>query len=640
LRKGCPSPERRATDALEQIGAESANEGGETASRRYIRPMTIHLSNTASTPQIELPEWSLADLYDGREDPRIEQDLEAARAANVSLAELKGKLLVARADPQRLGALLAHGVGLYEEAVNRLWSVGAYAGLMTSVRREDAAWAKFEGDMRARSSAIVAESLFFTLELNQLNEAEIEAALRADPAAARWRPWLRRVRLMRDHELSGDLERLFNDRAPALSNWVRLYDETLSRLPVKVGRETLGLPEALNRMSDPDPARRKAAAQGLARALEDNAPNLALCLNTIAFEKQIEDRWRRFAEPADARHLANEVDAEAVNALEEAVVEHYPRLSHRYYALKAKALGRKTLDYWDRNAPLDEAPPRLYSWEEAKALVLSSFDQLSRDFADKARAFFHNPWIDARPRQGKSSGAYSHPVTAPRHPYVFLNYMGERRDVLTLAHELGHAVHQVLAAPLGTLLADTPLTLAETASIFGEGLVFDRLLAEAKGAERRVLLAGKIEDGLNTVVRQIAFHRFERLFHAARAEGEVAPDRIGALWLQVMGESLGPAVKLNSGYEHYWAYVSHFVHTPFYVYAYAFGDLLVEALMEKRLEDPQGFAPKYEALLKAGGSQTYVEALKPFGLNPREKTFWEAGLRRMERLIDEFESLG
>ncbi|HVY33377.1 MAG TPA: M3 family metallopeptidase, partial [Caulobacteraceae bacterium] len=345
-------------------------------------------------------------------------------------------------------------------------------------------------------------------------------------------------------------------------------------------------------------------------------------------------------DPAASRHLANEVDAEAVDALEAAVVQHYPRLSHRYYALKAKALGRKTLDYWDRNAPLDQAQPRRYDWEEAKALVLASFDQLAPAFADKARAFFNNPWIDARPRAGKSSGAFSHPVTSDKHPYVFLNYMGERRDVLTLAHELGHAVHQTLAAPLGTLLADTPLTLAETASIFGEGLVFDRLLADASQAERRALLAGKIEDGLNTVVRQIAFHRFERLFHAERLTGEVSPDRIGDIWLQVMGESLGPAVKLNPGYEYYWAYVSHFVHSPFYVYAYAFGDLLVEALMEERLKDPAGFAPRYEALLAAGGSQTYVEALKPFGLDPREKSFWEGGLHRMERLIDEFEALG
>ena len=601
--------------------------------------MTIHAPPLAQPLASDLPEWRLDDLYVGREDPRIEQDLESARQANADLVELKGKLVAARGDPQRLGAVLARGVGLYEDATNKLWAVGAYASLQTSVAREDQAWAKFEGDMRARSSQIAAESLFFTLEINQLDEAEIEAALRASPEAARWRPWLRRVRLVRDHELSAEMERMVNDRAPALSNWSRLYDETLARMAVKVGRESLNLPQALNRLSDPNPASRKLAANGLARALEDSTPTIALCLNTLAFEKQIEDRWRRFADPAQSRHLANEVDPEAVQALEQAVVEHYPRLSHRYYALKAKALGKRTLDHWDRNAPLDQAQPRQYDWSEAKSLVLASFDQLAPAFADKARSFFDQPWIDARPRAGKSSGAYSHPVTADKHPYVFMNFMGERRDVLTLAHELGHAVHQTLASPLGTLLADTPLTLAETASIFGEGLVFDRLLAEAKGAERRMLLAGKIEDGLNTVVRQIAFHRFETRYHAARQEGELSPEHIGGLWLEVMGESLGPSVKLNPGYEHYWAYVSHFVHSPFYVYAYAFGDLLVEALMEKRLEDPRGFAPAYETLLAGGGSKTYVEALKPFGLDPRQKAFWERGLGRLERLVDEFEAI-
>jgi oligoendopeptidase F len=429
------------------------------------------------------------------------------------------------------------------------------------------------------------------------------------------------------------------DKAPAVANWGRLSDETLAKLSARVEGETLTLSEILNRLSDPDGARRKAAGQALARALERRTATLSLCLNTLAFEKQVEDRWRKHPDPAASRHLANEVDADAVAALEAAVVEAYEPVSHRYYRLKARAMGRDHLDHWDRNAPLDEGAPRTFAWDEARAMVLESFEALAPKFADTARTFFAQPWIDARPRPGKQSGAYSHPVTAERHPYVFLNYMGERRDVLTLAHELGHAVHQTLCAPLGTLLADTPLTLAETASIFGEGLVFEKLLAEAPKAERRGLLAGKIEDGLNTVVRQIAFHRFETRFHAARAEGELGPDEIGGLWLQVMGESLGPAVRLNRGYEHYWAYVSHFVHSPFYVYAYAFGDLLVRGLMEKRREDPKGFAPLYEDLLAAGGSRTYVEALAPFGLNPREKAFWAAGMKQMERLVDEFETL-
>jgi len=586
-----------------------------------------------------LPEWNLADLYSGRDDPKIEADLAAAKAANDELVKLKGRFVALRGDPQHLGEVLDHGINLYETATNGLWGVGAYAALSASVARDDAAWAKFEADLRARASQVAAESLFFTLELNQLEDNEIEQAFKAHPPAARWRPWIRRVRLTRPHELSPDLERMLIDRGPAVANWTRLFDETLARLVAKVGRENLTLPEALNRLSDPDASRRKQAAQGLAKALEERTPVLALAMNTLAFEKQVEDRWRKYPTPAASRHIANEVDADAVEALEAAVVEAYPSVSHRYYALKAKVMGRKTLDYWDRNAPLDTAQPRTYGWDEAKGMVLESFADLAPKFADTAKTFFTHPWIDARPRTGKQSGAYSHPVTADRHPYVFMNYMGERRDVLTLAHELGHAVHQTLCAPLGTLLADTPLTLAETASIFGEGLVFERLLAGASKQERLGLLAGKIEDGLNTVVRQIAFHRFETRFHAARQEGELAPEDISALWLDIMAESLGPAIKLNPGYEHYWAYITHFVHAPFYVYAYAFGDLLVRGLMEKRREDPVAFAPLYEDLLAAGGTRTYVEALKPFGLNPREKAFWAAGMSQLERLVDEFDDL-
>jgi oligoendopeptidase F len=585
------------------------------------------------------PQWSLADLYADRADPRIAADIDAARAANDALAELEGQFVAARAEPAKLGELIDRGVRLYEQAAEGLYAVGAFASLSASTARDDAKWAKFEADFRMKSAEIASKSLFFTLELNQLEDAEIEAALKAHPGAEKWTPWIRRVRLSRPHELSQELETLLLDRSPAVANWSRLYDDTLAGLRARVGRESLTLPETLNRLSDPDVKKRKAAANGLATALEENGSTLGLCLNTLAFEKQVEDRWRRYDSPAAGRHLANEVHGESVEAMVEAVTDGYAATSHRYYALKARAMGRKTLDHWDRNAPLTTSQPKLYEWGEAKSMVLDSFSALAPKFADGARVFFDRPWIDARPRPGKQSGAYSHPVCSSKHPYVFMNYMGERRDVLTLAHELGHAVHQTLAAPLGTLLADTPLTLAETASIFGEGLVFERLLAEAKPEEKLGLLAGRIEDGLNTVVRQIAFHQFETRFHEARKSGELSPEEIGGLWLEVMGASLGPAVRLNPGYEHYWAYVSHFVHAPFYVYAYAFGDLLVRALMEKRREDPAGFAPVYERLLSAGGTATYVEALEPFGLDPRQKSFWAAGVAQLERLVDEFDGL-
>ena len=597
-------------------------------------PDTLPLDATT-----RLPVWDLSDLYSGPEDPRIEADFQSGAGHVKELAKLQGSFLSARGNAERLGLLIDQAASLYEKAMDDMGGALAYATLASTIAREDTRIAKLESDLRTQAAMISADSLFLSLELNKLEDWEIETALKTVDKAQRWRPWLRRIRASRPHELTADLERLMLERMPAVSQWTRLFDETLTRLRAKVGKESLTLNEALTRLSAPEAAVRKAAAHGLTDALRENAPVLALSLNTLAFEKQVEDRWRKYETPAASRHLANEVDKDAVDAMADAVSESYPALSHRYYALKAKLMGRKQLDFWDRNAPLTEAPQKHYGWDEAKTIVLGSFAQMGQEFEDRARLFFDKPWIDAAPRPGKSSGAYAHPVTANRHPYVMLNFTGDRREVLTLAHELGHGVHQTLCQPLGSILADTPLTLAETASIFAEGLVFEHLVAQASTEEKKALLASKIEDGLNSVIRQIAFHRFEEKFHTARLEGEVALDQINAMWLDVMGESLGPAIKLNDGYEVWWAYVSHFVHAPFYVYAYSFGDLLVSALMEKRRENPEAFTPLYKTLLSGGGTRTYVEALQPFGMNPRDKAFWKMGCARLEGLIDAFETL-
>ena len=590
-------------------------------------------------PTTDAPLWDLSDLYASREDAGVASDLEQARAVVEELNALQGQLVAARGDAALLGERLNQAVILYEQASEHLGALGAFAFLSASTQRDDAAAQGFEADLREKITAIATPTVWLTLEINALEETEIEAALSAHPAAARWRPWLRRVRATKPHELSAELETFIAERGPITAQWPRLFDEQMAALRAEAGDETLTLAEALNRLSDPNAERRMAAAEGLSEAFAERVSTMSLVLNTIAADKAMEDRRRGFKRPADSRHLANEVDGEAVDAMAEAVAAAYPRLSHRYYALKARAMSKTALDHWDRNAPIESTPPRAYDWRQGREVVLDSFGALGGDFADRAARFFDRPWIDAQARPGKQSGAYCHPVTATRHPYVFMNWMGERRDVLTLAHELGHAVHNTLAAEQGTLLADTPLTLAETASIFAEGLTFDRLLAEAPESEQRGLLAGRIEDGLNTVVRQIAFHRFETRFHDERSAGEVSPDRINALWLEEMGASLGPAVTLNPGYETWWSYVSHFFHSPFYVYAYAFGDLLVAALMEARRADPAGFTPLYRDLLAAGGTRTYVDALKPFGLNPRDPAFWSVGCNRLERLIDQFEDL-
>lgn len=588
---------------------------------------------------LDAPLWDLSDLYASREDVRIEGDLERARGLVAELNALQGRLIETRADAAVLGERLDRAVTLYEQASDVLGGLGAYAFLAASTNRNDAGAQGFEATVREKMTAIATPTVWVTLEVNQLDEAEIEAALAAYPAGARWRPWLRRVRAMKPHELSQELETFLAERGPISAQWPRLFDETLAAMKIRAGKDELTLAEALNRLSDPKAARRKAAAEGLNGALAQRTATMALVMNTVAADKALEDRWRGFKRPADGRHLSNEVDGEAVDAMAEAVAAAYPRLSHRYYALKARAMGKAKLNQWDRNAPIETTAPRGYDWAAGKQLVLESFADLGPEFADRAGGFFDRPWIDGKARPGKQSGAYAHPVTSDRHPYVFLNWMGERRDVLTLAHELGHGVHQTLAAGQGSLLADTPLTLAETASIFAEGLTFDRLLKTAPKAEQRGLLAGRIEDGLNTVVRQIAFHRFETRFHDERAAGEVPAERIGEIWMEEMGASLGPAVTLNAGYEHWWSYVSHFVHSPFYVYAYAFGDLLVAALMETRAKDPAAFTPLYRELLAGGGSRGYVEALAPFGLNPRDPAFWTIGTKRLEGLIDRFEAL-
>jgi len=609
-----------------------------TVAAVVAHPQNRGMNAPFKTPNTEAPLWDLTDLYASRDDAKVAADLEKARGLVEALNGLKGRL-AADQDAQALGEALDRAIQLYEQASDVLGALGAYAFLSASTARDDATAQGFEADVREKITAIATPTVWLTLEINQIDDAALEAALIAHAGAARWRPWLRRVRAMKPHELSAELETFIAERGPITAQWPRLFDEQLAALRAKAGHEELTLAEALNRLSDAKPARRKAAAEGLSEALAARAPTLALVLNTVAADKAMEDRWRGFKRPADSRHLGNEVDGEAVDAMAEAVAAAYPRLSHRYYALKAKAMGKARLDHWDRNAPIETTAPRAFTWTQGREIVLDSFSDLGGDFADRASGFFDKPWIDGRARPGKQSGAYAHPVTADRHPYVFLNWMGERRDVLTLAHELGHGVHQTLAADQGTLLADTPLTLAETASIFAEGLTFDRLLATAPKSEQRGLLAGRIEDGLNTVVRQIAFHRFETRFHDERLQGEVSQQRINQLWLEEMGASLGPSVKLNPGYEHWWAYVSHFVHSPFYVYAYAFGDLLVAALMEARRNDPAGFTPLYRELLAGGGSRTYVEALKPFGLDPRDPAFWSVGCQRLERLVDQFEAL-
>jgi oligoendopeptidase F len=587
-----------------------------------------------------LPEWNLADLYSSLDAPEIQRDLDRADADSRRFeTEYKGRLteIAAAGDA---GVRLAEAVRRYEEIEDVMGRLISYAGLVYASETTDPVNAKFYGDVQEKITAASLHLLFFTLELNRIDDAALERAME-DPALGHYRPWLEDVRKEKPYQLEDRVEELFHEKSvTAYSAWNRLFDETIASLRFEVEGQSLAIEPTLNLLQDTAAKKRKAAADALAKTFKANLRLFALITNTLAKDKDISDRWRGFHDVADARHLSNRVESEVVDALVETVRAAYPRLSHRYYALKARWFGKTTLPHWDRNAPLPKVETRTIAWPEARETVLSAYGAFSPKLAEIAGRFFTDRWIDAPVRPGKAPGAFAHPTVPSAHPYVLLNYQGKPRDVMTLAHELGHGVHQVLAAPNGPLMAQTPLTLAETASVFGEMLTFQKLLAVTTDPkERKAMLAAKVEDMINTVVRQIAFYTFERRIHVERKNGELTADHIGDVWLDVQRESLGPAIELKPGYETFWTYIPHFIHSPFYVYAYAFGDCLVNSLYAVYEKASDGFAERYLAMLAAGGTKHHSELLKPFGLDARDPAFWQGGLSVIDRFIGELEAM-
>ncbi len=590
-----------------------------------------------------LPDWDLSDLYRAPDSPELHADLDRVTAdCKAFAARYEGRLAGLG------GSGLAGAIADYERIDLTLGRIMAFAGLRYYQNTTDPQRAKFMGDMQDRVTALTQPLVFFTLELNRIEDAVLEAALAESAGLRRYRPWLDRLRAMRPHQLSDELEKFLHDQSVVgAAAWNRLFDETMAGLTFEVAGEAgpLGLEATLNLLSDPDRSRRQAGGEALAAVLQKNLRLFTRITNTLIKEKEVEDRWRKMPTPEYGRHLANHVEPEVVDALRTAVMAACPRLSHRYYAMKARWLGLKRLEYWDRNAPLPESDDRVVPWAEAKAIVLDAYAGFSPRMAELAAPFFEKGWIDAAVKPGKAPGAFAHPTVTDVHPYVMLNYLGKKRDVMTLAHELGHGVHQRLAAGQGELLSRTPLTLAETASVFGEMLTFRCLLdAETDSGRRKALLAGKVEDMINTVVRQIAFFEFERRIHAERRKGELTAERIGEIWMAVQSESLGPAINLGAGYETFWAYIPHFIHSPFYVYAYAFGDGLVNALYAvyelERDRGAPGFQDRYFEMLSAGGAKHHRELLAPFGLDASDPAFWDRGLSLIARFIDELEATG
>ncbi|MBB4052710.1 oligoendopeptidase F [Devosia subaequoris] len=584
----------------------------------------------------DLPVWDLNDLYPGKDSPEFKTAMDQAKSLAAEFeAKYKGKLaeltqsdrlIEAIKDSETLGDLTGR--------------IGSFAFLQYAQKSTDPDRAKFMGDTNEALTTLSTRVLFFELELNRIADADLDEALDKDAELARYKTWFAELRKAKPYQLDDKLEELFHDKSvTAYSAWNRLFDETLSSLEFEVDGETLNLESTLHLLSEKDETKREAAFKALASTLKANGRLFTHITNVLAKDKEISDRWRGYKDIADSRHMANSVEREVVDALQAAVEDAYPRLSHRYYKMKAKWFGKDKLNAWDRNAPLPTSDERIWDWDTAVTTVLDAYGRFSPELADVAKPFFNSGWIDAPTGNGKLSGAFAHPTVPSAHPYLMLNYLGRTRDIMTLAHELGHGVHQRLAAAQGPILANTPLTLAETASVFGEMLTFRALLDKTTDPQQRfALLSGKVEDMLNTVVRQIAFYAFERKVHTARRNGELRTEEINALWLEVQAESLGDGIIANEGYETFWAYIPHFIHSPFYVYAYAFGDCLVNSLYAQYEKASEGFAERYFELLKAGGSKHHSELLAPFGLDAKDPQFWSLGLSMIERLIDELEA--
>lgn len=605
--------------------------------------MNQHPPAQTTTPNAPdaLPVWDLSDLYASPQDPAIQRDLSRLETECCAFAQQFKNKLASLSAPELLTA-----VHMHERIDNTAGRIMSFAVLLYQQMTTDPIRVKFLSDMQDKITELVKPLVFFTLEINRIEADTLNAVLASDPALAHYKSAFDKMRTMLPYQLSDELEQFLHDQSVVgASAWVKLYDETLATLQFTINDTSVNLETALNALTHTNRSERAAAAHELARVFGANSRLFTRIWNTLIKEKDITDTWRKMPQPETARHLSNQVEPAVIDALHCAVTQSYPHLSHRYYRLKARLMGLERLQIWDRNAPLfqDDSVSAI-SWSEAKTIVHNAYREFSPTMAQLADPFLaeQGGWIDAAVKTGKSSGAFAHPTVTDVHPYILLNYQGKTRDVMTLAHELGHGVHQRLAAKQGEWLSATPLTLAETASIFGEMITFQSLLSRAEqsgnNTQYKFLLANKIEDMLNTVVRQIAFYDFERKMHRARKDGELTTEAINAMWLDVQRTSLGSAVELMSGYESFWVYIGHFIHAPFYVYAYAFGHGLVNALFALYQQgEIVDFETKYIDLLAAGGSRHYNDVLLPFGLDAANPDFWHKGLSVISSLIDDFE---
>jgi len=583
-----------------------------------------------------LPNWNLNDLYNSPKDSDIEKDLENGLESSKKL-EQKYNSKIDKLDAEDLYKVIIE----YENISERLGKVSTYSYLYFVTDLVNQEKAAFYQNISEKINNISQHLLFLPLEISKISDDKLSSLYQSSKNLSQYQPYIRDLRVFKKYQKSKEIEKILHEKdQTANSAWSRLFDETIAGLKFKFDKKSLSASEIFNLLSSHNKEERKKAAKSIGKTLKNNIKILTFITNVLAKDKSIDDKIRKYPHPVKSRNISNLIEDKVVNSLVDTVKDNYKNLAHRYYKIKAGYFNQSYLDYWDRNSPLPDQKEEKISWQEAKKIVLDSYNRFSPEIASIVEKFFVNNWIDAEPKAGKDSGAFAHPATPGTHPYIMVNFQGKLRDVMTLAHELGHGAHQYLARENGYLMSDTPLTLAETASIFGEQLTFESLLVNCKNDnEKRNLLASKIEDSLNTIVRQIAFYLFELEVHTRRQKTELSTEDLGNIWLQIQKESLGPAIKFYPEYKYYWSYIPHFIHSPFYVYAYAFGNCLVNSLYSSYKNGLTDFESKYIKALAAGGTMHHKELLEPFGLNAGDKDFWQRGLEIPIEYINQLEKL-
>ena len=582
----------------------------------------------------KLPVWNLKDLYESPKAKNLNNDLNQLRRITKKFEKKYTYKIIKLSPSQLLKAIIE-----LENIDIKIDKIMSYAHLLVAEDGNNEKNKIFYQQMQEQITNIASSIVFFSLELNEVSNAKLNK-IYADKKLEPYKNWIKNIRKFKPYQLDVKTEKLLQEKSiTSRSAWVRLFDDTIASLKFPFKGKNLSSAEIFNFLSDKKESNRKKSAEVVSGVLKDNISLFTSITNNLAKDKSINDKWRGLPSPVSSRNLSNVVEDEVVEALTETIKENYPKIAHRYYKIKAKWFKKKSLMYWDRNAPLPFQSQSIYSWKDARQIVsdaYSNFDQRAGNIVNK---FFDNSWIHAPVIAGKSPGAFAASTVPSVHPFILVNYQGKARDIATLAHELGHGIHQYLAGKKQTYFnSSTPLTLAETASVFGEMLTFKSLLSITKKEnERKGLLANKVEDMLNTVVRQIAFFEFEKRIHDQRKIKELSVNEICKIWIDVQKQSLGPSIKFNDDYKYFWSYIPHFIHSPFYVYAYAFGDCLVNSLFNVYESKLPKFEDKYITLLESGGSNTYDKLLKPFGLNPKKKDFWQKGVNVIESLIDQLE---